>query len=135
MPSKPVNFQLPEAAYGRMQAVRATTGLPHAVNLAWGLKRWLESGCDVGSIKFSVDSTGRQQKLIKLSAEAQLDLSKAREKTYLPLWRIADAAFYTCTMFPPPGAFSAAREPSLAAYSDEQLKVELAARGYRIDRD
>ena len=130
-----VNFQLPKATVQRLVAVRASTGLSHADNLAWGFKLMIKSGCRTDGVYFSEETPGRQQKIIKLPPEAESDLTTIREKTRLPLWRIADAALYYCSVSRPPGAYTNAKNPLLAGFSDGDLVVELAGRGYRIEKD
>lgn len=130
-----INFQLPKATAQRLAAVRASTGLSHAVNLAWGLKQWIEHDCRVEGVYFSEETPGRQQKVIKFPAEAEQDLTTIRQRTHLPLWRIADGALYFCSIQRPPESFKTARNPLLSSFKDEELAVELAARGYRIEKD
>jgi hypothetical protein len=85
-------------------------------------------------VYFSEETPGRQQKIIKLPPEAESDLMTLRGKTGLPLWRIADGALFYCSIKRPPGAFTNVRNPVLAGFSDEDLLVELAGRGYRSEK-
>ena len=135
MASKMFNFPLTPAAAERLSAVRASTGLSHAVNLAWGMKQWVEAGATTEGVFFSPGSSARQQKVLKLPQEAAADLALLKLRTGLPLWRVADGALFFCTIKRHPDAIAVDRNPKLAEFTDEEIRIEATRRGFRVEKD
>ena len=130
---KVFNFQIPKGTADRFRSIRKSTGLSHAVNLAWGWEQWVSAGCSIEGVIFSEETPGRTQKVLKLPAGACENLALLRKTTGLPLWRLADGALFFCGLKRPPSAITVQSNPLLAAFSDEVLRREVISRGYRME--